>query len=102
MKSLQRGLQSRISRRRNLIRELEDEVGYNKELFRLTNNERFLQQMLDTKAEIKFIAADQVLDKKLYAMGLDQDDAIEAMRRAVQISANLYLQLIDAGIEPVL
>lgn len=102
MKTLQRELQSRISLRRNCIRETENELSYSRELFRLTGNYRSLQQMLDAKEAIKILASDQVLDKKLYAMGLEQDSVIRATQAAVQISANLYLQLIDAGIEPVL
>lgn len=102
MKTLQQRLQSRISLRRNCIRETEDEVVHNHYLFRLTNNRQFLGNMLDAKEAIRVLAADQKIDKELYAMGLEQDAVIRATQRAVQISANLYLQLIDAGIEPVL
>jgi hypothetical protein len=71
MKTIRQRLQSRISLRRNTIRELEADLVCLKQYKYHMN---YIKDAIsDYKEEIAFLALDQKLDRQLYAMLIEQD-----------------------------
>lgn len=97
MKSLQQELQSRVSLRRNCIRETEAEILHLKSLPAEYGMGYAIRHY---KNDLALFVKDQVVDKKLYALTLDYADAAKTLCAVVNSNYKMYAQLVEAGLEP--
>jgi hypothetical protein len=85
MKSLQQRLQSRISVRRNCIRDVEDNIAMYKAA-------KMMYKVQELNKRLAYMAEDQKLDKKLFAFGLMADKMMDGYDTQIYNLHNLITE----------